>query len=57
VSPTDAAVAIPHSPFVPYDPEVMLYDAILRPFLIPFEYTLPRNQDIELPSRPTGGAA
>ena len=37
---------VAHSPFVPYDPGVVLYDALLRPFLIPFEYTGWRDEQM-----------
>ncbi|GAB3616653.1 aminomethyltransferase family protein [Okibacterium endophyticum] len=39
-------IAIPHSPYVPYDPDIMLYDAMLRPFLIPWEYTGWRDEQL-----------
>ena len=30
---------IPHSPYVPYDPDVRLYVGTMRKFLVPYEYT------------------
>ena len=35
-----------HSPYVPFDPDVAFYQGILRPFLIPFEYTGWRDEQM-----------
>ena len=35
-----------HSPYVPYDPDVALYSGIIRPFLIPMEYTGWRDEQM-----------
>lgn len=41
-----SSLSIDHSPYVPYDPDVHLYDGMLRPFLVPYEYTGWRNEQL-----------